>query len=232
MKISKIEKKLEREESKVREEIKKEEQGVKWFVKSDTFKIILLVILFITLTVSLLYAASLGNRTSIEKSELSAPVISLSAPSPGILEKVFVSAGDVIPANTIVAQVSGNQIKSKIEGIVLTVQNTPGQSVSSQSAIVTMIDPHEMRVVGHIAEDKGLDQIKMGQSVIFTVDAFASKQYTGFVDSISPAPRSSDIVFSISDKRAEREFDVKVKYDTSQYPELKYGMSAKMWVYK
>jgi hypothetical protein len=64
------------------------------------------------------------------------------------------------------------------------------------------------------------------------MDAFPSKQYPGVVDSISPTARSSDIVFSISDKRAEQMFDVKVKYDIYAYPELLNGMSAKMWIYK
>jgi hypothetical protein len=39
-------------------------------------------------------------------------------------------------------------------------------------------------------------------------------------------------VFSISDKREEREFEVRAIYDTNAYPELKNGMSAKMWIYK
>jgi hypothetical protein len=45
-------------------------------------------------------------------------------------------------------------------------------------------------------------------------------------------PIQSDIVFSISDKREEKEFEVKATFDADAYPELKNGMSAKMWVYK
>jgi multidrug resistance efflux pump len=95
-----------------------------------------------------------------------------------------------------------------------------------------MIEPKELRIVGHIAEDKGLADIKLGQKVVFTVDAFGSKEYSGVVSSISPTSRNSDIVFSISDKRQEQEFDVKVSYDVKSAPELKNGMSARMWIYK
>jgi len=95
-----------------------------------------------------------------------------------------------------------------------------------------MVDPHEYRLIGHIDEDKGLSDIKVGQDVIFTADAFGSKEYSGTVESINPSARQSDIVFSISDKREERQFDIYVKFDVTKYPELKNGMSARMWVYK
>jgi len=39
-------------------------------------------------------------------------------------------------------------------------------------------------------------------------------------------------VFSISDKRESREFEVKALFDSQAYPELKNGMSARMWIEK
>jgi hypothetical protein len=87
-------------------------------------------------------------------------------------------------------------------------------------------------VVGQVQEDKGLSQIKVGQSAIFTVDAFGSKQYSGIVDEISPTYNQGDIVFNISGARQEMNFDVKIRFDETQYPELKNGMSAKLWIYK
>jgi len=44
--------------------------------------------------------------------------------------------------------------------------------------------------------------------------------------------REGDVVFNISDKREVKQFDVKVRFDISKYPELKNGMSAKMWIKK
>ena len=172
------------------------------------------------------------GKIYVEDAQIVAPVIKLSAQQPGILEKVYVREGDTIPANTIVARVNGMPIKSKIAGIIINVQNTPGQYVTPQNTIVEMINPNELRVVGKVQEDKGLTEIKKGQKVIFTADAFASKEYAGVVDAISPAARSGDLVFSISDKRQEQEFDVSVRYLVSSHPELQQGMSAKMWIYK
>ena len=95
-----------------------------------------------------------------------------------------------------------------------------------------MINPNDLRVVGQVEEDKGLKDIKIGQSAIFTVDAFGSKQYSGIVDQINPTSDAGDIVFNISNTRQENNFDVKIRFDVNQYPELKNGMSAKLWIYK
>ena len=230
--FSKLKKGIAKEEVKLAGEIKKEERGALWFFKSLTFKLILTIVLFVLLIWSTLYLGSAQGRISIDKSEINAPIISLSPATGGVLEKIFVTEGQLIPEDMVVAQVNGQQIKSKIAGLVVAVQNTPGQIVNAQSPVVQMIDPSELKVIGHIEENKGLANIKVGQKVVFTVDAFGSKQYNGYVSSISPTSRASDLVFSISDKRQEQVFDVKVKFNVDAYPELKNGMSAKMWITK
>lgn len=181
----------------------------------------------------LIYFSNSQSTVYIEKSEITAPVITLTSLSPGILDRVFVKPGDVVSDNMVVAQVSGVPIKTAIGGIIVSTQDTPGQVVSAQTPIVQMIDPTELRVVGHIEEDKGLKDIKLGQRVSFTVDAFPGKNYQGIVDGISSQATQQDIVFSISDKRAENQFDISVRFDLDKYPELsKNKLSAKMWVYK
>jgi multidrug efflux pump subunit AcrA (membrane-fusion protein) len=186
----------------------------------------------------LTYLQNEQSRVYVEKSEITAPIISLGprlAPTspPAILDEVLVKEGDTVTKNKIVARLrDGSVIRAGADGIVLSVKNVPGQAVGNQDSIVKIIDPREMRVVGRVEENKGLTDLRVGQKVTFTVDAFPSKEYQGVVDIISPTARSSDIVFSISDKREQRQFDVKVKYDIYAYPELKNGMSAKMWIHK
>ena len=166
----------------------------------------------------------------IEKSDVEAPIISLSASTPGILNEMLVQAGDTVSANHLVARVGDQLIKSRISGIVTKADSTVGQSYAAGQTVVAMIDPKQLHIVGHLDENKGLDRIRVGQYVNFTVDAFGSRQYSGIVDEISPAARSGDIVFTISDKRQEQVFDIKVRFDTTIYPELKNGMSARIWV--
>ena len=94
-----------------------------------------------------------------------------------------------------------------------------------------MVHPEDLRVVGAIDENKGLDQLKPGQPVLFTVDTFGSKTYVGSLESISQTSVDTGVIFSISDKRPTKKFDVKVRFNVADYPELKNGMSAKITVY-
>jgi hypothetical protein len=51
------------------------------------------------------------------------------------------------------------------------------------------------------------------------------------VDEVSPTSEQGSVVFDISDQRPTNQFDVYVRFDPSKYPELKNGMSARIWVY-
>jgi multidrug resistance efflux pump len=178
------------------------------------------------------YLSVSSKTVYIEDSQISAPLVDLSPTAGGTLKAVFVTEGETIPANTVVAQVDTELIKSTTGGLVVTVNNNIGKLVDPTTPVVVMIDPSQLRVVGQVQEDKGLVDIAVGDPVSFTVDAFGSRQFVGTVDSIAPTSENSDVVFSVSDKREEQNFDIKVKYDESAYPELKNGMSAKMWVFK
>jgi multidrug resistance efflux pump len=174
-----------------------------------------------------------SNRTVyIDRSQISAPLSDLAPATAGVLKAVYVSEGQVIPPNTVVAQVGTQLLKSTGGGLVVTVNNNIGKLVSPTAAVVTTLDPAQLRVIGQVQEDKGLIHIKVGDPVTFTVDAFGGKQFTGVVDSVAPTAQSGDVVFSVSDNRQEQDFDVKVNYDPQLHPEIKNGMSAKMWVYK
>jgi multidrug resistance efflux pump len=144
---------------------------------------------------------------------------------------VSVKEGDTITPNTVVAQVGTELVKSSKGGLVVEVNKDLGKPISAHTPVVTTIDPQELRVVGQVQEDKGLVNIHAGDPVSFTVDAFGSTEFVGVVDAVAPTARQSDVVFSVSDKREEQDFDVKVRYDMVTHPELKNGMSAKMWVY-
>jgi multidrug resistance efflux pump len=178
------------------------------------------------------YWFSIQKRIYIEKAEISAPSIDLSASASGLLEEVFVKTGDQVGADSVVARVGNELIKTRTSGMIVGAKNDIGKIFNRGEAVVSMIDPDELRVVGHIEEDKGLKEIQVGQRAIFSVDAYSSKKYYGTVDEISEVSRQSGVVFNISDKREVKQFDVKVRFNINEYPELKNGMSAKIWIYK
>lgn len=172
-----------------------------------------------------------ANRVYVDASSISAPQIDLSASQPGTLEQIYVQVGDVVNPNTTVARVGNELVNTKVGGIIISTSQKIGNQVNPNEAVVSMIDPSTLRVVGKVDEDKGLKNIQVGDSVTFTVDAFGGKQYSAVIDEISPTSEQSGIVFNISDKRAVQQFDVKARFDTTQYPELKNGMSARMWIF-
>jgi multidrug resistance efflux pump len=191
----------------------------------------IIVVAIAAIATGLVYWQVISKRVSIDTSSIQAPQIELAPSQAGILEDVYVNEGDQVNANQTVARVGDQLIQSKVAGLIISVPNTVGAQVNAGTPVVTMIDPTQLRVDGLISEDKGLSSIKVGDPVTFTVDAFGGKQFSGVVDEIAPTSQQTQIVFNISDQRAEQQFDVKVRFDTSAYPELKNGMSAKMWVY-
>jgi len=179
-----------------------------------------------------LYWKISSSRVYTDKAAVFAQTVDLAPENSGTLEEVLVNVGDHVDANTVVARVGDELIKSKISGIITSTQADTGKLFNHGEAVVTMLDPSELRVVGQIDEDKGLSDIRVGQTAVFTIDAFGSKKYEGVVDEISPVSRQGDIVFNISDKREVKQFDVKIRFDINKYPELKNGMSAKLWIYR
>jgi len=194
--------------------------------------IILALFVIVGTAIGLIYLNTISKRVYVEKSEIDAPQVLLASKNGGVLTDLYVQEGDQVGANAVVAKVGDELIKSKDAGLVILVRNNIGQYFSPGENIITTITPNKLRLVGRLEEDKGLDKVKVGQRVIFTADAFGSKEYEGIVDEVSPASRASDVVFNISDQRQENEFNVKARFNISQYPELKNGMSAKMWIYK
>ena len=179
----------------------------------------------------LIYWREVSNRVYVDTSSIEGTQIDLAPSQAGTLQEVYVQEGDVVNANVTVARVGNELINTKVAGIIIAIDQKIGAQVNPGTPVVSMVDPSTLRVVGEVDEDKGLSSIKVGDPVTFTVDAFGAKQYAGVVDEIAPTSNQSGIVFNISDKREVKQFDVKARFDTSTYPELKNGMSARMWIY-
>ncbi len=186
----------------------------------------------LVLFIVFVYWRILQNEIKIDNSFVDAPIINLSSTGTGILDEIYVKVGQEIGPNTEVAKVGNETIMSKIGGIVIAVNHQEGQFFSPGVTVVSMINPNEERIVGKIDENKGLSDIKVGQVVTFTVDAFGNTKFQGIVEQINPTSDQSGVVFSISDKRQVKQFDVKVRFDIKAHPEFKQGMSAKIIIYK
>lgn len=201
-------------------------------LKSRSFiKRFVIAILIIVIVGGYLYWQTTRDRVFIEDSTIQAPVISITAPTSGTLTELDTQEGKTIKKGDTIAVVSGTTLRSQTDGLVVTAQNQVGGSVSPQTTIVQMIDPTQLRVVGVIDENKGLDEIKVGQVASFTVDAYPGKKFWGYVDQISQMANQTAAAFSISNERPTQRFQVYVRFDASLYPDLKNGMSAKTTIF-
>ena len=227
-----MEKEILAEEKQILTEIKKEEKEVKKL--SDRLHLLSAIIAGLVVIGAgiFIYLKISGGSIYIENSQVTADKIDLASPAGGTLNNVYVNEGDQVNADTVVAQVGNALVKSKVSGLIIFARQDIGKIVAPGETIVSEIDPNDLRVVGRLAEDKGLKNVSVGMAAVFTVGAFGGKKYDGVVDEVSPTSRAGDVVFSISDKRQEQEFNIKVRFDLTAYPELKNGMSAKLWVYQ
>jgi len=180
----------------------------------------------------LLYWNDQRKYVYTDHAEISAPLIALAPQIGGELKRVSVHQGESISANQAVARVGDEIIATQVAGIVTDVQRDIGAVYHSGQAVVTMIEPQELRLIAHIEEDKGLNDVQEGQKVIFTVDAFGSQQFEGTVESLSRTKKAGDVVFNISDKREVQEFDVRIQFDHLRYARFQNGMSARVWIVK
>ena len=200
------------------------------FKKPWIYSLVSFVVIFGALAGFLFWQAG-KNTVLIENSNLEAPVINLTPSSPGVLNALYVKEGDRVEANSPVALVGSQIISTEVSGIVASAPFVLGSYFSPGQTVVSVVNVEEMKVVGQIDETKGLSSLNVGQRATFSVDAFPGKTYVGVLDSISQISDNSGIVFSISDKRPTETFDVKVRFNIADYPELKNGMSAKITVY-
>lgn len=188
------------------------------------------IIVIFGLLAGFIYWQMTKNTVFIENSYLDAPISNISVTTPGSLNAVYVQEGQHVDANAQLALVGSETLYAKDPGTVSSAPKVLGSYFAPGQTVISIVADQQMRVVGTIDENKGLSSIVVGQRATFTVDAFSGKTYEGIVDEISPVSNDSEVVFSISDKRPVKNFNVYVRFDVSKYPELKSGMSAKITV--
>lgn len=187
---------------------------------------------FIVLSGIAAYYILSASRVYVDSATITAPLIELAPTAPGTLTATYVKEGDYVAANTPVALVGSQVLTTNVAGIITKVNDTQGAEINPGESVVTEIDPTTLKVIGKLDENKGLANVAVGDPVIFTVDAYGSREFKGMVDEVAPSSNQSDIVFNISDARQAQNFSIKVRYDHALYSYLKNGMSARLWIYR
>ena len=176
-------------------------------------------------------AAITAKRTHIDNSQVLSPVITLSPTVSGKVQAIDVKEGQLVSPGDTLAVVGSETLRADTDGLVISAPDLTGSTVTPATTLIQMIRPTSIRVVGTIDENKGLNQIKVGQVVSFTVDALPDSTYWGYIDEIAPSANTSGFSFSTSTERTTQKFNVYAKFDTTAYSPIKNGMSAKMTVF-
>lgn len=171
------------------------------------------------------------GRISIDNSQVSAPLINITPSAPGKLMELDATEGHNVKTGDVLAIVGTETIRAQNDGLVVSATNQVGGNVSSAQPLIQMIRTEDLRITGTIDENKGLNQIKVGQTVSFTVDALPGKTFWGYVDEIAPMAKQAQLAFSISSERPTQQFQVFAKFDSNSLAQIKNGMSAKMTVF-
>lgn len=190
-----------------------------------------LIIIITTLAVSYFIYKQYDGKVYIDNSKIQAPVINISPSTSGRVLEMDVKEGDMVQTGDKLAVVGSETLRAYTEGLILSASDLTGSNVSPQTQLIQMIRPSKMRVSGTIDEDKGLNEIKPGQVVSFTIDALPGKTFWGYIDEVSPGANTPVFSFSTSTERQTQQFIVYANFDSSRYKEIKTGMSAKMIVY-
>jgi multidrug resistance efflux pump len=195
------------------------------------FRPLITVLVIVAAAAVVLYMNSRNGKIVVEDSIISAPLINIVPPVPGKMDEMNVYENEMVKKGDPLMTVAGQTTYADANGLVVMANNQVGGVVSVQTPVIQIINPSDIRVAGTIDENKGLNEVKVGQVVSFTVDAYPGKKYWGYVDEVSPSAKQTQAAFSISSERPTQQFIIYARFDTSAFPEIKNGMSAKMTVF-
>lgn len=194
-------------------------------------KVLLTSFVIILVLAGFFFFQTKENKILVEDSLISAPLITIVPSTAGKLEELNVYENEIIKKGDPLMTVSGQTTYADADGLVVMANNLVGGVVNPQTSIIQVINPADIRVAGTLDENKGLKDVRVGQVVSFSVDAYPGKTFWGYVDEVSPSAKQTQASFSISSERPTQQFVIYARFDTSAHPEIKNGMSAKMTVY-
>lgn len=201
------------------------------FRNKKVLKAIVAVVLIGVIVGVFLFWQKKRDRVFIDNSQINAPLVTISSSGYGRLTELDAVEGKPVKKGDTIAIVGDETIRAITDGIIVMANNQVGGTVSPQVVLTQLINPADLRVAGAIDENKGLNKLKVGQVASFTVDAFPGQTFWGYVDEISPTAKQTQLSFSISSERPTQQFQVFVRFNSSKYPQIKNGMSAKITVF-
>lgn len=106
-------------------------------------------------------------------------------------------AGATSTTTAVSASAPSGAVVSPVTGVVTAVSATTGEAVFPGQALLTLTEPQYADIVANIPET-AIRNVKDGQSVNVTIDAYPGTLFTGTVAAIQPATQASLSLFPAS----------------------------------
>jgi multidrug resistance efflux pump len=144
------------------------------------------------------------NFYRTDDAQVSAKIVSVSAPVAGTLTSLDVKLGAQVTAGQTIGSItpvsiastpsasgtSGSpasfNLTSPIDGTILQVATVQGQNVSPGLSIVQVTNTNALAVVAYVDENS-ISNVNVGQTVDISIDAYSGTNFTGHVEQIVPA---------------------------------------------
>lgn len=132
---------------------------------------------------------------STDDAQINGQILNISSPQAGQLVDMSVKQGDKVTSGETIGTIStlsqtGQKVTvnltSPIDGTIVQESGVIGQSVTPGASLAQVVDLSKLNVVAYVDEGQ-LNNIKNGQDVDVTVDAYSGDSFTGHIDRIVQA---------------------------------------------
>jgi multidrug resistance efflux pump len=186
-----------------------------------------------------------------DDAQLNGTIVNVSAPMSGILSTLSVKQGDNVTSGQAIgtitgaatATASGGQgspatlnLTSPISGTILNIAAVQGQGVAPGLTILQLTDLSSLNVVAYVDEN-AINNIKVGQSVDITIDAYKDTSFTGHVQQIIQAAASEFSLIPTQDNasgnftKVGQRIPVVITLDGNQGKDIVPGLSAEVSIH-
>ena len=186
-----------------------------------------------------------------DDAQVNGTIVNVSAPMNGTLSTLTVKQGDTVSAGQTIGTVTGAStvsatgtqgnptaidINSPISGTILQVAAVQGQGVAPGLTILQITNLSSLNIVAYVDEN-ALNNIKTGQSVDITIDAYKGTSFTGHVQQIVQAAASEFSLLPTQDNasgnftKVGQRIPVLITLDGNGGNDIVPGMSAEVSIH-
>jgi len=186
-----------------------------------------------------------------DDAQVNGAIVNVSAPMTGTLSTLTVKQGDIVTAGQAIGTITGTptvsatgiqgtppslNVTSPISGTVLQVAAVQGQGVAPGLTILQVTNLNSLNIVAYVDENT-LNNIKIGQSVDITIDAYKGTSFTGHVQQIVQAAASEFSLLPTQDNasgnftKVGQRIPVLITLDGNGGNDIVPGMSAEVSIH-